>query len=357
MNDNQAASDQRVQWYRTPLGKPTMAALNARSDFKGYRQSLGHLGLLFLTGSLAVYGVGRWPWWAVAMIVFVHGTCFAFMINAVHELVHRTVFKTRALNDFFAKVFAFLGWIQYEMFHTSHMRHHQYTLHHPDDMEVVLPMRVMVKQFFRQGFVNWGGLKWHVKNTLRVARGQFGGEWELKLFPEDDADKRSGPILCAKFVLRGHATIVVVSLLLAALVDLRWLMLPLLTTFAPFYGGWLFFLCNNTQHIGLQDGVPDFRLCCRTFTVNPIVQFLYWHMNFHTEHHMYAAVPCYNLSKLHRAIKHDLPPCPHGLMATWQEIAAIQKLQDADPTYQHVAAIPQREIEKQEFASHEPQIV
>jgi fatty acid desaturase len=67
-------------------------------------------------------------------------------------------------------------------------------------------------------------------------------------------------------------------------------------------------------------------------------------MNYHTEHHMYAAVPCYNLGKLHQAIKHDLPPCPHGLVATWKEIAAIQKMQDEDPTYQHVAAIPQREI-------------
>ena len=44
---------------------------------------------------------------------------------------------------------------------------------------------------------------------------------------------------------------------------------------------------------GLQDYVPDFRLCYRRFLVNPVVRFLYWHMNFHIEHHMYAAVPCY----------------------------------------------------------------
>ena len=29
------------------------------------------------------------------------------------------------------------------------------------------------------------------------------------------------------------------------------------------------------------------------------MRFWYWHMNFHIEHHMYAAVPCYNLEKLH----------------------------------------------------------
>jgi len=75
---------------------------------------------------------------------------------------------------------------------------------------------------------------------------------------------------------------------------------------APFYGGWLFFLCNNTQHIGLQDHVPDFRLCCRTFALHPVTRFHYWQMNYHTEHHMYAAVPCYNLGKLHALIRHDL---------------------------------------------------
>ena len=64
-------------------------------------------------------------------------------------------------------------------------------------------------------------------------------------------------------------------------------------------------------------------------------------MNYHIEHHMYAAVPCYNLKKLHRVIEHELPPCPHGLIATWKEIAAIQKLQSQDPTYQHVAPLPE----------------
>ena len=42
--------------------------------------------------------------------------------------------------------------------------------------------------------------------------------------------------------------------------------------------------------------IADFRLSTRTFYVNnPIVQFWYWQMNYHTEHHMYANVPCYHL--------------------------------------------------------------
>jgi len=173
-----------------------------------------------------------------------------------------------------------------------------------------------------------------LKNTVRHARGRFAGEWENTLFPRDRPEAARPIILWARTLLAGHAIILAVS------VSFGWWLLPVLTTFTPLYGSWLFFLCNNTQHIGLQDNVPDFRLCCRTFTVNPPVEFLYWHMNYHTEHHMYAAVPCYNLAALHRAIKHELPPTPRGLRATWKEIAAILKIQKEQPGYQHIAHLP-----------------
>ncbi len=42
-------------------------------------------------------------------------------------------------------------------------------------------------------------------------------------------------------------------------------------------------------------------------------------MEYHIEHHMYAAVPCYNLPKLHKAIKDYLPPV-HNLTTAWAEI-------------------------------------
>ena len=94
--------------------------------------------------------------------------------------------------------------------------------------------------------------------------------------------------------------------------------------------------------MGLQDNVPDFRLCCWTFIPNPFIRFIYWQMNYHTEHHMYAAVPCYNLRKLHEAIKHDLPPSPVGIRSAWEEIIAILRKQKADSAYRFVPALPAR---------------
>ena len=335
----QAASGPRpapVSWYRTPIETGLLKELHERSDLRGWFQTLGYLGVLALTGCLAFYSAGHWPVGLTVALVFLHGTVFAFQINAVHELGHGTVFRTRALNAFFDRVFSFLGWINFHMFEASHARHHRYTLHPPDDLEVVLPLKVMVRDFFLNGFVNLRGFWWTLKYVVRIARGRFEGEWELKLFPASDPEGRKVPVRWARGLLLGHGLILVLSIVFKL-----W-MIPVLFTLAPFYGGWLFFLCNNTQHIGLQDNVGDFRLCCRTFTLNPVVQFLYWHMNFHIEHHMFAAVPCYKLGRLHRAIRHDLPPTPKGIVATWKEIADIQFRQKRDPDYQYIPPLPDR---------------
>ena len=55
---------------------------------------------------------------------------------------------------------------------------------------------------------------------------------------------------------------------------------------------------------------------------------------------MYAAVPCYNLGKLHKLIKHELPHCPVGLFETWKQIITILKKQKTAPEYQYVPELP-----------------
>jgi fatty acid desaturase len=289
---------------------------------------------MLLTGTASCFSAVLWPWWVTVPLVFLHGMVVSFIPNAVHELGHGTVFKTRTLNVFFCHVVAFLGWNNHEMFQASHTRHHRYTLHPPDDLEVVLPIRLMIRDFFRDAFVNPRAVLWAFKYTWRIARGKFKGEWELTLFPPSAPEKRIPAVRWARAMLAGHALILFVSILTG-----QW-MIPVVISLAPFYGSWLFYLCNNTQHVGLQDNVSDFRLCSRTFTLNPLVRFLYWQMNYHIEHHMYAAVPCYNLKKLHRLIKHDLPATPRGLYGVWKDIIAILKIQEKDPSYQHIVALP-----------------
>jgi fatty acid desaturase len=112
-------------------------------------------------------------------------------------------------------------------------------------------------------------------------------------------------------------------------------------TFASFFSGWMVVLCASPQHIGMWPNAPDFRLCCRTYTCGWLPAFLYWNMQYHVEHHMFPAVPFYNLPKLRQAIKHDLPPVTHGLWATWKEILAVVKRQREDPSYVFIPKLPQ----------------
>ncbi|MCX5660991.1 MAG: fatty acid desaturase [Planctomycetota bacterium] len=328
-------SGRQIEWYRCPIERDLLKTLSQRSDFRGFLQTFGHLGLYSLTAGLALYGFGRWPVGVVIAIVFLHGMIASFLINGMHELVHNTVFRSAWLNAFFLRVVSFLGWINFQTFNASHMRHHAYTLHPPDDLEVVLPIKLMVRQFLEQGFVNPRGFWGSFMYTLRIARGKFEGEWELALYPPGSPEKRRPAIRWARTVLFGHLLIVAVS------VYFKLWLLPVLITFGPFYGSWMFWLCNNTQHVGLRDNVPDFRMNCRTFLLNPFTRLLYWQMNYHTEHHMYPTVPCYYLARLHKAVEHDLPPTPHGIVAVWREIIAIMRKQKADPTYQHQALVPQ----------------
>ena len=77
----------------------------------------------------------------------------------------------------------------------------------------------------------------------------------------------------------------------------------------------------------------------RSNTLDPISEFLYWSMNWHTEHHMYAGVPCYNLARLYRVIRDDVPE-PRTLLGSWREILAIWKKQQEDPGYQYDTPLP-----------------
>jgi len=327
------ASGIQIDWYRTRIDKETLRSLTARTDWQGLLQALGYLVLLGITGTGAALLWGRAPWYAVAAALAVHGTFFAFLLNGFHELVHGTVFKSKRLNAAFTKVYAFLNWANPVAFKASHTQHHLNTLHPPYDLEVVLPIQLKPAGFLLSALIDVIGLYGIARDTVPLALGRLHGEWQRALFPDSRVEARRRLVRWARIVLLGHALIVA-----ASAVTGLW-QVAVVVSAARFYGLWLHWLCNNTQHIGLQDNVPDFRLCCRTIRLNPFVQFLYFHMNYHTEHHMYASVPCYKLGRLRREIERDLPPAK-WLVPAWIEIIGILRRHRRDPAYQFVMPLP-----------------
>lgn len=273
-------------------------------------------------------------------MLFLHGTFWAFLANGLHELSHGSVFATRNLNRRILALFGFLRWINPVLFWTSHSEHHKFTLHSSDDLEIELFERPTLCDYSMSAFVNPRGLYKLITTTIRHARGKVEGEWGEHLFPPSNPELRQRLSNWARGLLVGHAEI------LAVAVYYRLWMLPVVISLAPFYGGAIQWLCNQAQHTALPRNVPDFRLCSRTIYLNPVLQFMYWHKNYHTEHHLFAAVPCYRLARLHRLIKKDMPPCPHGLIATWRQINTTLQRQKVDADYQYFAAVPPRRTQR-----------
>src|SRR4051812_9090600 len=115
-NTQKFSKNANINWYRCKIDPQVIKELMQCSDFQGFRQVLGHLGLWCLTGTLAylafeqITGV-NWTWSVPLLLaaLFAHGTVGSFIGGtACHEMSHKTPFKTKAINEFFLKVFAFL---------------------------------------------------------------------------------------------------------------------------------------------------------------------------------------------------------------------------------------------------------
>lgn len=354
---NPMSDPARISWYRCKVDKAVMSGLMKRSDARGLLQVIPQLGLYALTGTLAYQAYLRvnahtWPWAVplVLLCLFLHGTNGSFFGGiACHELSHKTPFASPTLNAFFLRVYAFLAWFDPIGYRQSHIRHHQSTVYKDLDGEVVLPVCLdwhgikfvlCALAFHPRSFPNLF-LFWVDAARNRIRRDCFfRAPWLSEVLPESDAALRGEWTRWARFVLFGHlflATVFVVSG--------HWFLVVVFTLGCQ-YSGWLTVLTGAAQHVGMSPNVPDFRLNSRTYTCGWLPAFLYWNMQYHVEHHMFPAVPFYNLPRLRAAIAHDLPEAPHGLIATWRQLWPIMKRQREDPTYVFVPKLPGNDGER-----------
>ncbi len=74
--------------------------------------------------------------------------------------------------------------------------------------------------------------------------------------------------------------------------------------------------------------------------LSPLLRYLYWNMNYHTEHHMYAAVPFFNLPKLRAAIERDCPPAHASFGACLSKLYDIKAEQESNSGYIWTPSFP-----------------
>ena len=347
----------KINWYRCKVDKAVMSDLMRRSDARAFAQAIPQL-LLFAgtgTGAWLAYrhlSATNWPTVLPLLLLalFAHGTNGSFFGGvAGHELCHKTPFATQFWNTFFLKIYAFLSWFDPTGYRASHIRHHQVTVHRDHDGEIVQPLGLDLHglRFFLINFTFAPTGIWRsVRFMFAAARGDlskdgfFKSDWLRRVVPETDLKARRELINWARVVLFGHLALAALFILTG-----QWFLI-VIVNLGTFYCGWLVTLCGAPQHVGLSSDVSDFRLNSRTYTCGRLPGFFYWNMQYHVEHHMFPAVPFYNLPRLRAAIVHDLPPVTHGLWATWRDIQSILQRQRQDPTYVYIPQLPRHEGER-----------
>ena len=344
----------RIKWYRCPIDPTVLRELSKPSDIQGFQMALGHLGFWLLTGALSFYFAVEQLWLGFLLTIFLHGTVGTFFSAPHHELCHGTVFKTKRFNEIFLRIFSTLGLQNFHIYKMSHSYHHRFTLHRIADKEVVLPKTPSLRflyllQLFTfniTGGFESRGLFPTMRGLFRVAADRMEqpyNEWGAELYAEFP-EERQKAVHWARYLIAVHLSFALFAVLIG------YPILILIVSLHPFIGNWLRYFVGAPMHCGLRSDVSDFRKCVRTITLDPISEFLYWHMNWHLEHHMFAAVPCYNLKKLYEAVADDMPK-PRTLISSWQEMLEVVKQQEADPAYEFDTPVPpqrtRREKEQQ----------
>ncbi|CAM3551575.1 fatty acid desaturase [Arcobacter aquimarinus] len=291
----------KIQWIKPELDN--FDKFKLKSDIKGSFHIIFYFTLLGSTGYLTHYFFLNNSYYLAFVLLIIHGTFFSFLgwSGIGHELVHRTVFKTTWLNEFFLKLFSFLTWNNYIYFEESHKRHHLYTLHDNLDREVILPLSPEYNQWIYLFTFNIPFFLRNLKSIVYNSFGKISGVWGNELFPKEDLNKRQKLFNFARIILFGHIFLALIFIFTKNYECL------LIITFAPFIGNWLNRMMAISQHINMQKNINDFRKNSTSIRLNWFLSMLYSNMNYHIEHHLYPNVPFYNLPILSKEINHFLP--------------------------------------------------
>ncbi len=334
----------KVDWYRCPVDRATFRELGRRSDFQAAFQAVGHLVLVACTGALTYYFFVNQMWVGFGVALWLHGTFTSFLIFGNHELGHGTLFRTRWLNALFLRIYSLLTWWNFHEYAMSHTFHHSFTLHPRADQEVVLPKApslapLYLLQLFTfnvtGGFESRGAIN-IIGGPIKTALAKYAvmstPGW-LEALYANRPELRRKAVNWARLVLLFHFGIAAISFAYGL-----WA-LPIVVSLGPCIANWHRYFVGVPMHCGLRDDVPDFRKCVRTITLDPLSEFLYWRMNWHLEHHMFASIPAYNLKKVHRACANDMP-APRTLVGAWREMRQTWHKQQEDPSYQFDTPVP-----------------
>jgi fatty acid desaturase len=274
-----------------------------RADAPGLMQLGGHVLALLLTGALVWLSRGTlWIWPAMLL----HGVVLVFLFTPAHECIHRTAFKTRALNEAVAFGAGLLIVLPREYFRAFHFAHHRFTQDPARDPELAGPKPANLGQWLWQV----SGMPYWIAQLRGTVAHAFGRAPET--FYKDER-QRHAVIVEARAVLAIYAAVLAASLATGSTAALIYWVIPALLG-QPFLR--LYLMAEHT----LCPRVPDMLENTRTTYTNAVIRALAWNMPYHAEHHAYPAVPFHRLPEVNRAIAARLKVTAPGYCAVQREI-------------------------------------
>ncbi len=311
----------KVEWNKIDISQEDLARFMERSNLKGLLYAIGFLLIFVVTGGVAYWAFAGQRWVLMALALYLHGSIYGHFGDALHEIGHNTVFASKSLTAFFMTLYGLLYWPWNPyLYRISHMGyHHRYTLHQGSDGEDTPNFVEFTPTLIYELFFHVFRVKELVQNVARLltlkptgarwrGRGYKLDTWEQFILEKATPAQRQQVRRFA--VLSLVVQLVFVSVCIATG---HWF-LTVLITLAPFYGaGWHGFFCSTHQHAACDANHPDFRISCGDAILDPLSSFLYWRMEYHIEHHMFASIPCYNLKAFSQFAADQLPPKEYSL--------------------------------------------
>ena len=309
-----------AQWYTSSIDREKLRLLMERRNGPAIRDTLLWFVLLGFSGYLAHQSWGSW--WMIPAF-FVYGTLYGSVSDSRwHECGHRTAFKTAWMNDAVYFLASFMVWREAVSWRWSHIRHHSDTIVVGRDPEIAFQRPMKARKPLKD-FLGLTSNPGETKKILLNVIGRFTAD-ELDYLPQSE---HRNVIRTARVYLAVWIATVGLCVALRSVEPLMFVVLP------SFYGKWLLVAYGITQHAGLAEDAVDHRLNSRSIRMNRLHRYLYWNMNFHTEHHMFPSVPFHALPALSDATKEDFPPQYSGFRSAYREIWSVYRRQRAEPNY------------------------
>lgn len=274
------------------FGREVFARLTQVSRWKGLALVAHGWAVIFALAWGAAY-IGTWWAWVIA-IVLIGGRQLGLAI-LMHDAAHGLMHPNRGINNWVGQ------WItgvpmgtDMHAYRTYHLTHHRYTQQPEDpDLPLSAPFPTSRGSMGRKVFRDLTGQTFVKQRSAQIAMA-------LK---ELSPGAKEQNLFVGKVMLRFFAAQLVLMALsfatgLGAIPYVLWL-ISLATTFQLYLR-----IRNIAEHACTSTGSNDPFTHARTTYANLAERATvapYW-VNFHSEHHLFMGVPCYNLPAAHRLL-------------------------------------------------------